>query len=178
MRKSLVASLCAIFAVSAIGSSPAWGMGLDNAYDNMQTGVTYTVYQPTYTAGLKAQHVGGNDLCQPGTEENLWAFYGKKSGRFFSITEGNPMCSDIGVGEEVLKAKVGKATATVVAYCDPTSSAPCTKGSVATKGGHLEVMLPAAPNLRPTRVFIETYGAKNLSAEQLVKIARGMIPAA
>lgn len=177
MRKSVTAVASAVLLVSAVGASPALGMGLDNAYDNMQTGVTYTVYQPTYTAGLKAQHVGGNDLCPPGTEENLWAFYGKKSGRFFSITEGNPMCSDIGVGEKVMTAKVGNATATVVAYCNPASSAPCNKGSVAQYGGHLEVMLPAAPNLRSTRVFIETYGGKNLSAQQLVKIARGMVPA-
>jgi len=176
MRKSL--AVAASFALlSAITAPSVHAMGSDNAYDNMQVGVTYTVYEPTFTAGLKAQHVGGNDLCQPGTEENLWAFYGKKSGRSFSITEGNPMCSDIGVGQKVMTAKVGSATATVVAYCDPESSAPCNKGSVAKYGGHLEVMMPAAPNLRPTRVWIETFGTKNLSAQQLVTIARGLVPA-
>ena len=36
--------------------APAQAMGSGDAYENMQVGVTYTVYEPSFTAGLKAQH--------------------------------------------------------------------------------------------------------------------------
>lgn len=155
-------------------SAPSFAMGTSDAYDNMQVGVTYTVYEPTFTAGLKARHVGGNDLCPQGTEQNLTAQYGKGNTRNFTIFEGNPMCFDIGVGQTVLTTQVNGAQAIVQAYCDPASKAKCTKADVIRFGGHLEVTLPAATGLRPTRIFIETYGGKNLSAQQLVQIAKGL----
>ncbi len=162
--------------VGAAAVGPAWAMGSGDAYENMQVGVTYTVYEPSFTAGLKAQHIGGNDLCPKGTEENLLASYGKRSGRQFTIWEGNPMCSDIGVGQTVLTTMINGAKATVVAYCDPASNAPCNQGSVNKYGGHLDVTLPAAPGLRETRVWIETYSSNNLSAQQLVQIAKSLTP--
>ena len=156
-------------------SAPALAMGSGNPYQDMQVGVTYTVYQPSFVAGLKAQHVGGNLNCPAGTEENLLASYGKKSGRQFTITEGNPMCSDIGVGRAVLSTTISGAKATVFSYCDPTRK--CTKADVLKSGGHLAVILPAGNSaLRPTTVWIETYGKKNVSAEQLVQIAKGLKP--
>jgi len=169
----------AAVALAVGGAVPAQAMGSSDAYENIQVGVTYTVYEPTYTAGLKAQHIGGNDLCTEGTEENVVAIYGKGSGRQFTISEGNPMCHDIGVGAEVLKRTVQGAEATVVAYCDPEKVSNCTKADVKKYGGNLKVTLPAGPNLRPTEVWIETYGGpdgKNISAQQLVQIARKMQP--
>ncbi|CAB4763062.1 unannotated protein [freshwater metagenome] len=35
---------------------------------------------------------------------------------------------------------------------------------------------PAAAGLRPTQVWIETFGKKNLSAQQLVQIAKSLAP--
>ena len=168
-------ALAVVGVVASLGLTPAVAMGSGDAYQDFQVGVTYTVYEPSFTAGLKAQHIGGNDLCPPGTEQNLLATYGKRSGRQFTIWEGNPMCSDIGVGQVVQTTTVNGAKAQVVAYCDPTSTAPCKRGSVGKFGGHLEVTLPAGgPGLRDTRVWIETYGAKNLSAQQLVQIAKSL----
>lgn len=161
----------------ALSAVPISAMGSSDAYDNMQVGVTYTVYEPTFTAGLKARHIGGNDLCPSGTEQNLTAQYGKGSTRNFTIFEGNPMCFDIGLGKTVMTTKVKGAKAVVQAYCDPSSTAKCTRADVLRFGGHLEVTLPATPGLRPTRIFIETYGNKNISAQQLVQIARGLQPA-
>lgn len=102
--------------------------------------------------------------------------YGESNGRQFAITEGNPMCSDIGVGQTVLTTNIGDAKAVVQAYCDPASKKKCTKADVVRFGGHLEVILPAAPGLRTTRIWIETFGTKNLSAQQLVQIAKGLEP--
>ena len=168
----------AIVGIAAtIGTSPVSAMGSGDAYENMQVGVTYTVYEPSFTAGLKAQHIGGNDLCPAGTEQNLLAKYGKRSNRQFTLWQGNPMCSDIGVGQEVMTTTINGAKAVVVAYCDPESNAPCNRGSVSKFGGHLDVTMPAGgPGLRPTRVWIETYSANNLSAQQLGRIARSLAP--
>jgi hypothetical protein len=175
MRKIAIGCVLAILG-SAAFITPAFAMGSSDAYENIQVGVTYTVYEPSFTAGLKATHIGGNDLCQAGTEENLTARYGKSNGRQFAITEGNPMCSDIGVGQTVLTTNIGDAKAVVQAYCDPASKKKCTKADVVRFGGHLEVILPAAPGLRTTRIWIETFGTKNLSAQQLVQIAKGLEP--
>ncbi len=45
-------------------ATPIQAMGSSDAYENMQVGVTYTVYEPSFTAGLKARHLGGNDLVK------------------------------------------------------------------------------------------------------------------
>ncbi len=66
--------------------------------------------------------------------------------------------------------------ATVVAYCHPTAGRTCKKSDVLKYGGHLSVVLPAGNGLRPTTVWIQTFGRKNLSAEQLVRVARGLAP--
>ena len=158
-------------------AAPALAMGSGDAYEDMQVGVTYTVYEPSYTAGLKAQHIGGNDLCPEGTEENLVAIYGKRSKTQFSIWEGNPMCSDIGNGQVVATTTIDGAKAEVVAYCDPESDEPCTRKSVKEYGGHVEVTLPAGgPGLRETRVWIETFSAENLTTKKLLRIARSLAP--
>lgn len=171
-----VLGVMAAVALSLGMTAPVQAMGSGDAYENMQVGVTYTVFEPSFTAGLKARHIGGNDLCTQGKEENLTAQYGKGSTRNFTITEGNPMCSDIGVGATVLRTKINGAKAFVQAYCDPASPKKCTKADVMKYGGHLEVTLPGVSGLRPTRIWIETYGGKNLSAQQLVQIAKSLTP--
>jgi hypothetical protein len=162
------------FVVASI--APAAAMGSGDAYANMQVGVTYTVYEPSFTAGIKAQHVGGNDLCPKGTEQNLMVLYGKANSQRLTITEGNPMCSDIGNGETVLRTTINGSPAFVQAYCDPSSPKKCTRADVKKFGGHLEVTLPGVNGLRSTRIWIETYGGKNLSAQQLVRIAKSLVP--
>lgn len=174
VKALLVSALSALMVLS--GSATAHAMGSGNPYENVQVGVTYTVYQPTFTAGLRQQHVGPNQWCPKGTEQNLMATFGKRNQRGFTIWEGNPMCADIGNGQVVLTTTINGATATVVAYCDPASRKPCRQSDVITSGGHLSVMLPGVNGLRSTQVWIETYSAKNLSAQQLVQIARGLQP--
>ena len=157
-------------------AAPAVAMGTGDAYENMQVGVTYTVYEPSFTAGIKAQHVGGNDLCPKGTEQNLMVIYGKANSQRLTITEGNPMCFDIANGAAVLRTTVNGSPAFVQAYCDPASPKKCTRADVSKFGGHLEVTLPGVNGLRSTRIWIETYGGNNLSAQQLVRIARSLAP--
>lgn len=178
-RRGLVAvAAAAVMGLGVISSSaPAQAMGTGNPYEDMQVGVTYTVYQPSYTVGLKTPKRGSQAAeCPPGTEENLRVEYGTKNGLQFSVNEGNPMCADIGSGATVMTVMIRGAKASVVAYCDPGSGFTCTRADVKKQGGHLSVVMPAASNLRKTTVWIETAGTKNLSARQLVRIARSLHP--
>lgn len=174
--KRRITAVVAVSAATLALAAPALAMGSGNPFLDMQTGVTYTVYQPTFTAGLQQVHVGPNLVTTPGKEQNLLAQYGKRNGRDFSITEGNPITQDIGVGQLVKTVTVQGRPAKLYAYCDPASSAPCNLGSIAKFGGHLEVTLPAAANLRETVVQIETIVPKPISGQQLVQIAEGLKP--
>ncbi|MFZ4486600.1 MAG: hypothetical protein ACOYO9_08435, partial [Candidatus Nanopelagicales bacterium] len=98
------------------------------------------------------------------------------SGRQFTLNEGNPMCFDIGNGATVLTTTINGATATIEAYCDPSSGKACKSSDVLKYGGNLKVTLPGKGSLRPTQIWIETFGNKNLSAQQLVQIAKGLAP--
>ena len=106
----------------------------------------------------------------------MTVIYGKADSLRLTITEGNPMCSDIGTGEVVLRTTINGSKAYVQAYCDPASSKKCTQADVKKLGGHLEVTLPGVNGLRSTRIWIETYGGNNLSAQQLVRIAKSLTP--
>jgi len=152
----------------------AQAMGTGDPYQDLQVGVTYTVYKPTFTAGLGMQQGGSDVTCPPGTEANLVVSYGKRTAKQFTVHEGNPMCSDIGQGKVVLTKKVNGIKMTVEAYCDPSAASDCTRADVRKFGGHLEAVFPAVGGLRTTTVWIETFGAKNLSANDLVKIAKRM----
>ena len=162
---------------AALGVLPAQAMGTGNPYQDQQVGVTYTVYQPSYTAGLTTPtSVTHQTQCPKGTEQSLTVPYGSTSTAQFIVTEGNPMCSDISTGPTVLTVTIKGSRATVKAYCDPATVKVCTKADVQKFGGQLSVTLPAAKGLRKTMVWIETSGKQKLSAHQLVLVARSMQP--
>lgn len=180
MRTPTIAAAitAAAIAVSAL-AGPAHAMGSGNGYEDMQVGVTYTVYSPTFTAGLNVISVGGNPATAPGIEENLAAMYGKKNGRNMTIFEGNPLGSDPGMGKVVMTTTVQGQTATITAFCDPANASQwknCKASDVSKLGGFLRVTLPAAKGLRPTVVVIETNLRSSISAQQLVQVAKGMQP--
>lgn len=179
MKKTILAvaaTTLAIAGLAAPAASAATSTATPPGYAKMQTGVTYTVYAPTYTAGLPAKSVKGNAYGEPSVEENLVAVYTKKGAKNFTMWEGNPLAQDVGVGAEVLTSQIGKAKATIVAYCDPRLKRACLPDDVARVGGHLSVTLPAGKGLKETNVVIETVGPKALSAAQLVKIAKSLAP--
>ena len=178
MKIRSTAAIAAFAGVTLVAAAaPALAMGSGNPFQDMQDGVTYTVYQPGFTAGLKARHVGPNLFTDPGVDQNLAAIYGKTNGRNVNITEGNPMSSDIGVGRLVKTLKIQGRTAKVYAYCDEASTAKCTLADIGKVGGHVDVTLPAASSaLRDTRVWVETIRPTPISGQQLIKVAKGLKP--
>lgn len=175
----ILATAFAALTLTAGLAAPALAMGSGNDYEDHQVGVGYTVYQPGNTANLKLTNFTSLTYCPDGVESPLIATYGKKSGARFTIEEGNPMCSDIGVGESVYSFKVDGKKAQIYAYCDPSVVTNCTKDDVAKYGGHVAVTLPKGPGLRSTLVWIETWnGKKYLTWQQLVAVTKSLTPVA
>ena len=175
-----IGAIVAGFALAVtVGSVPASAMGSGNPYEDMQVGVSYTVYQPTYTGGLSS-HGTGNTQCTDGSEENVIVLYGKASAAQLAVWEGNPICADpAGAGRTIAKPKVLGATAIVQAYCDPSIAQQwknCSTKDVAIHGGSLQVTLPATGSLRPTRLILVNSGKRPLSYGALLKMARSMTP--
>lgn len=176
--KRIPSAIGAVLVIATgLSAAPGYAMGTGNPYEDQQAGVSYTVYQPSYTAGLKTPPTGsGQAECPAGTDQDLGVSYGKKAALHFTVTEGNPLCSDVGSGPTVLTTTIKGARATVQAYCDPAKVKICTKADVLKYGGHLSVTLPAIKGLTKTMVVIETTGKQKLSAQQLVLVARSMKP--
>lgn len=171
-----LAITAAAIALAASATAPASAMGSGNGFVDMQGGVTYTVYSPTFTAGLNIASVGGNTATAPGIEENLVAVYGKPRGRTITVYEGNPIGSDAGAAVPVMSTTVQGKAATVYAFCLLGQPRACKAADVSKVGGYLKVTLPAVRGLRPTDIVIETDGPKAVSAQQLVQVARSMQP--
>ena len=178
MKKSaLVLVAAAGLGLSAWAAGPAQAMGSGNNYADFQVGVTYTVYQPTYTNGLKQISFNGDaGDASCAAEESFDSVYASGKKRQFSITEGNPICRDIGNGRTVYTTTIKGAKATIEAYCqEPANN--CSAKDVAKWGGHLSVIFPSGGNgLRPTQIWIETLKGQAIGANELVKIAQRMYP--
>lgn len=165
-------------ASTAVPSATAMGSG--NPYEDLQVGVTYTVYQPAYVGGLKLAHTGSAAQCPAGTEQNMTAVYAKAGKSTVSIVEGNPICSDPqGMGKTVATIKIQGANATVQAYCDPSKAsewANCSTNDLAKFGGSIQVTLPASGKLRSTNVVLVSSGKHPISYQSFIKMAKSLTP--
>jgi len=157
---------------TAHASVPAMGTG--NPYQDIQTGVSYTVYQPTNTLGAKRTGSPYPNWCDAGSgaEQNLNVNYFKGNRQRFRISEANPLCFDFAVGPTVGTVKVMGRTAVITAYCPPPGHG-CSRNDVFTYGGNLRVKLPAVKGLRETDLVIET-PPKGVTASQLEIIATSL----
>jgi hypothetical protein len=76
-KRNLVALLVAGFL--AAGITPVLAMGSGNSYQDSQVGLTYVVYQPTYTAGLTLKDFGMHKCGVGDLAINANYLSGKKS---------------------------------------------------------------------------------------------------
>lgn len=178
MKKSVLALAAAAgLALTALIAAPAQAMGSGSNYADWQVGVTYTVYQPTYTNGLKQASFSGRAAdASCAAEEYFVSTYGSTKGRQFSLFEGNPICMDLAYGPVVMTTKIKGAIASVQAYCPPPGTA-CSAKDVKKWGGNIKVIFPAGNSyLRPTQIWIETLKGHAIGANELIKIAQRMYP--
>lgn len=136
-----------------------------NEFAQAQTAVTYTVYQPSFTAGLKPTSftlLNGGPPCGGRSNKQLFADFGSQMGKkgFISLSESLIPCADgpDGVGPVTTVTVLG-ATATIMGSCKGGKST-CANSNPALlrKGqGHITVTLPAGNStLKPTYVEIDT----------------------
>lgn len=183
MRRVLTSVIVGAALVAGLAQVPAAAMGSGDPYVDMQAGVTYTVYEPAATLGLRLASEAIGQPCAPGDgEERIGAEYGTRNGRNFSVNEGRPICADIGGdGKVVATYRVGSARARLEVYCDPanpTQWRQCDARDVTRFGGNLSFRLPAATGLRATDIVIETLGARPLAVRELLQVARSLAPVA
>lgn len=180
MKRILVSAAVAAIGLATLAfATPATAMGSGNPYQDIQVGVSYTVYQPGYVGGLGRTGTG-NMPCTDGSDENAVVNYGRASKATLTVWEGNPICADpVGEGKVVGKPAVLGAKSQITAFCDPANSTEwkhCSPNDVAIHGGALEVTLPAVGSLRPTKLTLVTSGKHPLTFSSLIRIAKSMTP--
>ncbi|NQW73838.1 MAG: hypothetical protein HQ453_14015 [Actinobacteria bacterium] len=181
MTSSLAAaSITGLLLAATVAAAPTSlaAPSVDPKFEKMQVGVTYTVYAPQRTLGMALKGTIGANWCSAGSEseQNINAEYTGKGTSGFSVSEANPFCFDFALGATVGTTTVLGQKATIEAYCDPASSAPCTKSDVRKYGGQLAVTLPAGAGLRNTQIVIESIGKNPLSYQQLITVAKSLTP--
>jgi len=165
----------ALASVMAIG--PAAAMGSGDPFVDQQTGVNYTVYKPSWTAGRELIDTNGLP-CGEGNDEGFTANYGLGAGSFL-LLQGNPECSNGGDARRVAVRTINGQRAEVWAACDVQPgcwSNPNRATAFFLNGGWLKFTQPKQPNQTPTIIQVApTRGG--ITIAQVVRLARSLKPA-
>ncbi|CAB4700566.1 unannotated protein [freshwater metagenome] len=165
--------LALVLALVMVVPTTATAMGSGDKYSDAQTGLTYTVYKPSNTLGLKASKFSLLP-CQPGQEEWIYVKYGGTA-RYLEIMEtmAKVKCSDPGISKYLRVAKINGITAKVYVYCDPAkaeSFAKCGVNDIARVGGYLIFTTKAAKGLKGTEIQVQGIGG--ITYSQLLAVAK------
>ncbi|MDO8308228.1 MAG: hypothetical protein Q7V58_07710 [Actinomycetota bacterium] len=180
MRTLTIALVATALATAgALAPGPASAMGTGDQYEDLQVGVTYTVYEPGYVAGLALDGDIGSP-CPAGEDENVHASYGTFGATYLTIDEGRPICVEtLGDGKIVSRVRIQGRRAAVEVFCDYSNAAQwraCSPADIARYGGAISLTLPGAAGLRSTAVRLVTDGKKPLTYAQLLRVARNLQP--
>lgn len=170
--KKLLASLLILIVAAP---TAALAMGSGNNFSDAQTGLTYTVYKPGSTLGLKVTKFSLLP-CQPGKEEWLHIKYGGTT-RYLEImqTMAKVKCSDPGVSKYLRTAKINSMSAKVYVYCDPTkadSYKKCGVNDIARVGGYLIFTTKATKGLKGTEIQVQ--GTGGITYSQILTVAKSL----
>jgi hypothetical protein len=152
-------------------------MGATDKFADSQTGLTYSVYKPSNTLGLKTTKFSLL-TCQPGQEDWIFVQYGGTK-RYLQImqTMGGAKCSDPGLSKYLRAALVNGNKAKVYAYCDPTQMSTaaykrCGTEDIARVGGYLIYTTKAVKPYAPTEIQVQGFGG--ITYAQLLAVAKGL----
>jgi hypothetical protein len=167
----------AIIVVLAISTSGAQAMFLGDYFQNAQTRLSYVVYKPSDTAGLKLTSFKMIE-CGAGLEQWIAIKYGsgKKFLEIYQNMSGKP-CSDPGLSKKLTNVKINTATAQVRVYCDPSKPAifkKCTTADIAKVGGYLMFTATNKVNMKATQIQVQ--GVGGITYKQLLAIAKNLKP--
>ena len=152
-------------------------MGATDKFADSQTGLTYSVYKPSNTLGLKTTKFSLLP-CQPGQEDWIFVQYGGTK-RYLQImqTMGGVKCSDPGLSKYLRAALVNGNKAKVYAYCDPTQMSlaaykRCGIEDIGRVGGYLMFTTKAVKGLSGTEIQVQGIGG--ITYAQLVAVAKSL----
>jgi len=175
LKRVLIAVL--LIAGLTVHSVPVGAMGSGDPYEDAQVGLTYGVYKPAETLGLRLKHFQLLE-CQPGMENWVATRYGfgKRKIDIYQTMLGD-RCSDPGLAKELRKVEVQGVVARVFVYCDPSLGGwafrNCTKADISRMGGYLLFTLAAKPGMKATEVQVQGVGGITLA--QLRKVAASLL---
>jgi len=170
----LIAILSAL--AGALPADAATSKGSGDKFGDAQIGLTYGVYKPTNTLGLRLS-MFQVIRCQPGMENWVAASYGFGKKRIDVYeTKSDVYCSDAGLSKEVGTTTIKGITARVFVYCDPMRPkvyAACTARDIAKVGGYL--LFAPSPKLtyKPTKIQVQ--GVGGITFRQLRTVALSLV---
>lgn len=152
-------------------------VGANDKFADSQTGLTYSVYKPSNTLGLKATKFSLL-TCQPGQEDWIFVQYGGTK-RYLQImqTMGGVQCSNPGLSKYLRAALVNGNKAKVYAYCDPSQMSTaaymrCGIEDIARVGGYLIYTTKALKGFEATEIQVQGIGG--ITYAQLLSVAKGL----
>lgn len=172
MARRIVTAALAVLTVLAL-VPPAQAAEQPGPYQQAQVGVGYTVYAPTFAAGLRRTAF---DMfsCVPRGDESIDASYGKGR-RTLQVFQSPKACQDgpDSVGPVTTLTVMG-ATATVLGQCaGGASTCAASTPALFRSNGYTTVTLPAASGL--TTTFVEVYST-GLTVAQVRRFLAGLRP--
>ena len=166
--------LCLVLAL--LFMAPTTAMASDKFADS-QTGLTYSVYKPSNTLGLKTTKFSLL-TCQPGEQDWIFVQYGGTV-RYLQImqTMGGVTCSNPGLSKYLRTALVNGNKAKVYAYCDPTQMSTaaykrCGVEDIARVGGYLIFTTKAVKPYWATEIQVQGIGG--ITYAQLLSVAKSL----
>ena len=152
-------------------------MGATDKFADSQTGLTYSVYKPSNTLGLKTTKFSLL-TCQPGQEDWIFVQYGGTK-RYLQImqTMAGANCSNPGLTKYLRAAVVNGNKAKVYAYCDPTRMSTaaykrCGTDDIGRVGGYLIYKTKALKGFEATEIQVQGIGG--ITYAQLVAVAKSL----
>jgi hypothetical protein len=152
-------------------------MAASDKFADSQSGLTYSVYKPSNTLGLKTTRFSLL-TCQPGQEDWIFVQYGGTK-RYLQImqTMGGVQCSNPGLSKYLRAALVNGNKAKVYAYCDPTQMSTaaymrCGTEDIARVGGYLIYTTKAVKGFEATEIQVQGIGG--ITYAQLLSVAKGL----
>jgi hypothetical protein len=172
-RKYFAAVTLALTILNAIVPQCSIAMGSGNRYQDLQTGVTYAVYQPTNTLKLAPLNfeVRPCRLFPKHDEYLLAGFGGMDLGIALVETSAQFNCTGLDNPLTLPSIKIKGISAKVGIYCPTTK---CLASSFAKYGGEITLTMPATKTLKATFIRVGTQGG--FSLEQLIAFTTGLKP--
>ena len=175
-KLSLVKKTIAII-LALLFLAPATAVAASDKFSDSQTTLSYSVYKPSNTLGLKTSKFSLLQ-CLPDEQDWLFVQYGGTV-RYLQImqTMGGVKCSDPGLSKYLRAAVVNGNKAKVYAYCDPTQMSlaaykRCGTEDIARVGGYLIYTTKAVKPYAPTEIQVQGFGG--ITYAQLLAVAKGL----